>query len=89
MRVLYLKAALFLVVGGTACAIILVDHPSWKVAGLLALAGWAFARAYYFAFYVIEHYADPGFRYAGVLDLVRYLMGRRGKRGASERDVPR
>jgi hypothetical protein len=32
-------------------------------------------RAYYFCFYVLEHYADPTFRYAGLLDLFRYLTG--------------
>jgi hypothetical protein len=74
---LYLKAGLFLVTGVLASAAILIDHPSWKVAGLLALAVWAFARAYYFAFYVIEHYIDPSQRYAGVVGFLRYLIRRR------------
>jgi hypothetical protein len=85
VRVLYLKAALFLVVGVGACAIVLLDHPSWKVAGLLAVAAWAFARAYYFAFYVIERYADSGFRYSGLIDLGRYLVTRR-RRASRERE---
>jgi hypothetical protein len=42
---------------------------------LLVICVWAFCRFYYFAFYVLEHYADPNFRYAGLLDLLRYLLG--------------
>jgi hypothetical protein len=76
-RLLYLKAALFLAGGTLACTIILIDHPSWKLAGLLALAVWCFARAYYFAFYVIEHYVDPTYRFAGLGSFVRYVVGRR------------
>jgi hypothetical protein len=44
---------------------------------LLAVAVWSFARFYYFAFYVIEHYVDPGYRFAGLWDFVRYLLRRR------------
>ena len=40
---------------------------------LLALAIWAFCRAYYFAFYVIEHYIDPGFKFAGLWAMLRHL----------------
>ena len=58
LRLLYLKGGLMLGVGLLASALLLAEHPSWKVAGLLALAIWGFARAYYFAFYVIEHYID-------------------------------
>jgi hypothetical protein len=32
------------------------------------LSIWCFARAYYFAFYVIEHYVDGSYRYAGLGD---------------------
>lgn len=73
-KLIYLKAILFLLAGGMAAAGILLDHPSWKVAALLGLTIWCFARAYYFAFYVIEHYVDPGFKFAGLLDFARYLL---------------
>ena len=53
--------------------LILLECPKWKVAILLALAVWAFARAYYFAFYVIEHYIDPSYRFAGLWSFVRYV----------------
>lgn len=73
-RWLYLKAILFLVIGGMAAGLVWLRSPTLLTAGLLLLSAWAFARAYYFAFYVIEHYADPQFRYAGILDLLSYLL---------------
>jgi hypothetical protein len=76
-RVLYLKAALFVAAGTMAGATILLEHPSWKVAGLLVLSVWCFARAYYFAFYVVQHYVDPDYHFAGLLSFIRYLLRQR------------
>ena len=56
---------------------LLCECPTLKVAFLLAVAVWCFARFYYFAFYVIEHYVDPGYRFAGLVDFVRYLCRKR------------
>ena len=64
--VLYLKAALLLTTGLLAATILLIDHPHWRTLALLAITTWAFCRAYYFAFYVVEHYIDPKFRFAGL-----------------------
>jgi hypothetical protein len=75
-RLMYLKAALFVALGATASICLLLEAPSLRVAALLAVAIWAFARAYYFAFYVIEHYIDPGFCYAGLWSFVRYWARR-------------
>jgi hypothetical protein len=74
---LYVKAGLFVVTGAVASFLILLDHPSAKVALLLGLAIWAFARAYYFAFYVIQHYVDPSYRFAGLWDFAKYALRRR------------
>jgi hypothetical protein len=79
-RVLYVKAGLFVVGGMLASTILLADHPSLKVLLLLATAVWCFARAYYFAFYVVQHYADPGYRFAGLFDFVVYAVRRRRRR---------
>lgn len=76
-RLLYAKALLLVLTGLIAAALILLEYPDWKVALLLAIAIWSFARAYYFAFYVIEHYIDPTFRFAGLTSLVSYLLRRR------------
>ncbi len=76
-RLLYLKGFLLLLGGLLASAIILLEHPDWKLAVLLVVAVWCFARAYYFAFYVIEHYVDDGYRFSGLWSFVRYLLDQR------------
>ena len=48
----------------------------------VAVLAWASARAYYFAFYVLERYVDPRLRYAGLLALLR---ARRNLRRCSAR----
>jgi len=75
-RLMWLKAILFLAIGGIASGLILLECPDWRILLLLVLAIWAFCRAYYFAFYVLEHYVDPSFRYAGLFALVRHLLGK-------------
>jgi hypothetical protein len=83
--VLYIKGALFLVGGVLASVGILVTLPTLQIALLLAIAIWCFARAYYFVFYVIEHYVDPGYRFAGIWSFVRYLIQNRRNRTSDER----
>ena len=82
-RLLYLKGALLFCVGLTATIILLIEHPSLKFAALLAIAIWAFARSYYFAFYVIEHYIDGDYKYAGLLSFLSHSFRRRRLRGPS------
>jgi hypothetical protein len=74
---LYIKGALFLVLGLLASALLLVESPTLQTATLLAIAIWSFCRLYYFAFYVIEHYIDPGYKFAGLIDFVRYVRRRK------------
>lgn len=76
VRLLYLKGALFVVLGTMAAANLLLLHPEWQVAASLAVCVWAFSRAYYFAFYVIERYVDREYRFAGLSSFVRYLLTR-------------
>jgi hypothetical protein len=83
-RLLYLKGGLFLGLGLLASAILLLEHPSLKAAALLSVAVWAFARAYYFAFYVVEHYIDPGSKYAGLLSFLRSRARRKRMGGIEE-----
>ena len=80
-KLLYLKGALFLATGVIAAALVLLEHPTPKVAILLALAVWCFARAYYFAFYVVERYIDPGYRFAGLASVAMHLVRRRRRPG--------
>lgn len=76
-RWMYVKAALLLLGGVLASAIILIENPSWRVVLLLAIAVWCFCRAYYFTFYVIGKYIDPSFRFAGLTSVLRYWLRRR------------
>jgi hypothetical protein len=74
------KGILFLLVGLAASTLLLLEHPTIRVAVLLAILVWSFCRAYYFAFYVIEHYVDPGFHFSGLGAFVKYMIqARRGK----------
>jgi hypothetical protein len=76
-KLIYLKGFLFVLAGVIASAAILLEAPSLKIGLLLAIAVWCFARAYYFAFYVIEHYVDREFRYAGLWDFFKYVLKRK------------
>ena len=76
-RLLYAKGVLFVLLGTLAAAAILIETPSLRVAVLLTIAIWSFCRAYYFAFYVVQHYVDPGYRFAGLIDFARYVLKRR------------
>jgi hypothetical protein len=73
-KLIYLKGGLFLLTGILSAGLILLEHPTLKIAMLLGIAIWSFARAYYFAFYVIQHYVDPAFHFAGLGSFVRYVM---------------
>ena len=78
-RLIYLKGFLFLLLGCIASGLLIAEHPTLKLTILLALAIWSFCRFYYFAFYVIEHYVDPGYRFAGLGSFLRYCWQRRKK----------
>ena len=75
---MYLKAALFLAIGVICSGLILAESWLLKTALLLALTIWSFCRAYYFAFYVIERYTDPNFKFAGVFSALSYLLQKPG-----------
>ena len=50
-RLLWIKGALFVLLGGLAGTLLLVESPSLCNGVLLATCVWAFCRAYYFAFF--------------------------------------
>jgi hypothetical protein len=72
-----IKALLFFMIGAASVILILINMPDWGTALLLALAIWSFCRLYYFAFYVIEKYVDPGYKFSGLFSFVKYLLKRR------------
>ena len=75
-----LKGALFLLLGIAAVVLLWLEQPTLKAALLLALAIWCFCRAYYFAFYVIEHYVDPGYKFSGLGSFLVYLFRRKNQK---------
>jgi len=76
-RAIKFKGVLFLFLGTMSASLLLVDSPSLRNAFLLVITVWSFCRFYYFAFYVIEHYVDPSFRFAGLWAFACYLWQRR------------
>lgn len=76
-KLIKLKGILFLFMGILSSALLLMHAPSLKVAFLLVVAVWSFCRFYYFAFYVIQHYVDPGYKFAGLVDFARYMVRRK------------
>jgi len=73
-RWIKLKGVLFLLLGLASAVLLWMEHPTGKVALLLAIVVWSFCRAYYFAFYVIEHYVDPGYHFSGLGSFLRYFF---------------
>jgi len=73
-RLIYLKGMLFLACGIMAAGLLLFHSPSLKIGVLLAISVWCFSRFYYFAFYVIQHYVDGEYRFAGLLSFVAYAV---------------
>jgi len=70
---LKLKGALFAFLGLLSGGLLLAPVFSWQALGLLLICIWACCRTYYFCFYVLHHYVDPSFRYAGLIDLAKRL----------------
>ena len=76
-KVIWFKGGLFVALGVLAAGLLIARTPEVGSTALLVIAIWAFCRAYYFAFYVIGHYVDSNYRFAGLLDFARYaILGR-------------
>lgn len=78
-RWMIVKAGLFVVLAVAAAAILVLQKPTWTTAACACLLAWSASRAYYFAFYVIERYVDPTFRFAGLTSAAVWLWRRRSK----------
>jgi hypothetical protein len=73
-RLIHLKGVLFLCLGLMSGTLLVLACPRAQTVMLLAVSVWAFARFYYYAFYVIERYVDPSYRFSGLASLLRYWM---------------
>jgi|SRR5882672_1893249 len=68
------KGLLFLILGLLSAAILFFAQPNLKTGFLIIAAVWSFCRFYYLAFYVIERYVDPHYRFSGLATFVLYLI---------------
>jgi len=75
-QAMWLKGVLFLLIGVISGALLIIESWHGRTVVLLALCVWGFCRAYYFAFYVIERWVDPGFKFSGLGHFVVYLWKR-------------
>jgi hypothetical protein len=71
------KGLLFLMLGLLCAVLLAVEYRSLRSAALLVVAIWCFCRFCYFAFYVIERYVDPSYRFSGLVSFGRYVFQRR------------
>jgi len=72
-----LKGILFLFAGIVSALLLILKHWDFETVLLLAISIWCFCRFYYFAFYVIEHCVDPGYKFSGLWSFIRYSLGKR------------
>jgi len=87
-KLIYAKGFLFLFGGLLGAVLLILEHPTWKMGLLLVVTVWCFARFYYFVFYVIEHYVDAQYKFAGLGSFARYLLGKKRPASRDEQDSP-
>jgi hypothetical protein len=80
-KLILLKGFLFLVIGCLSLVLIILEHPTLKMALLVLIAIWSFARFYYFCFYVIEHYVDSSYKFSGLWSFAQYMIKKTEYRG--------
>ena len=76
-QIIIAKGLMFLFLGVLSSAILLANAPQIRIAVLLLIAIWAFCRFYYFAFYVIQHYVDPNYKFSGLYSFFKYLLSKK------------
>ncbi len=78
-KAILFKGIMFLVIAIVSSVLLFLELQTFRVGLLLVLAIWGSCRAYYFAFYVIQHYIDPGFRFSGSGSFVVYALRKKSK----------
>jgi hypothetical protein len=68
------KGILFLLLGLLSVTLLLFAHPTLKTGLMIIIGIWSFCRFYYFAFYMIERYVDPSYRFSGLVSFARYVI---------------
>lgn len=79
------KGLLFLFLAIFSAALLLLELPTLRLVFLFLVSVWAFCRFYFFLFYVVEHYIQPSFKYAGLGSfLFQILRARRAAAGTTQ-----
>ncbi|MEM9445847.1 MAG: hypothetical protein AAGA18_10910 [Verrucomicrobiota bacterium] len=73
-RLIYRKGFLFLFIGVFSSALLILENLELRFIVLYLAAIWGFCRFYYFAFYVIEKYVDPSYKFSSLWSFVMYWM---------------
>ena len=81
-KLIYAKGWLFLLCGCMSAGLLLADSPTLKTGLLIGITVWSFCRFYYFAFYVVEHYVEDSFRFAGLWHFIVWFT--KSKRNSTE-----
>lgn len=81
-KLIVAKGLMFLAIAAMSAYLILSELPTLRIAVLLALLVWAACRLYYFLFYALERYVDPGLRYSGLWALLAEWLRRRSARNS-------
>lgn len=79
-RWILVKGFLFLLAGLLSGTLLVLAHPNWKIVALLAIAVWSFCRFYYFAFYVLEKYVDPNYKFSGLIPMMSCVLWERRRK---------
>jgi hypothetical protein len=87
-RWMIVKAALFVVIALLSAAVLVSQTPTWTTVACVAALAWAASRAYYFAFYVVERYVDPSYRFAGLGSAIAWIWRRRRARSGRDGAPP-
>lgn len=82
---MYAKSVGFGLILLLACSLLLDRSPRASTLVLLLCVIWASARLYYFFFYVLGRYIDPGYRFAGVIDALGHIVSGRANRASRRR----
>ena len=83
---LYLKGFLLFLTGFISSLFLVLLNFNFKTIILLLLAIWGFCRAYYFAFYVIQNYIDPTYKFSGLIDFAKYSI-KKGKSNLKKKKI--
>ena len=83
---LYLKAFLLFLTGFISAILLVLLNFNFETIALLLLSIWGFCRAYYFAFYVIQHYVDPNYKFSGLIDFAKYSI-KKGKSNSQKKKI--